>query len=70
MEMTVEARERRLRRLARANGMRLMKSRCRTPSRVDYLGFMLVDDRNCVVAGAGAFAFSMQLDDVEAWFHG
>lgn len=69
MELSEVKREQRLRRLARRHELRLMKSRCRTPSRPDYQGYMLVDDRNCVVAGGETYPFSMQIHDVEAWFH-
>ncbi len=63
-----KVRENRLRRMAERQGLALRKSPRRDPRAVDYGGYMLVDiGTNTVIAGSGAFAFTLSLDDVEAW---
>jgi hypothetical protein len=63
-----KARENRLRRAARRQGITLRKSPRRDPRAYDFGGYMLIDPQtNTVVAGEGSFAFSMSIDDVEAW---
>ena len=60
--------ENRCRRALSRRGFTLQKSRRRDPRAVDYGGYMIVDAAtNTVVAGAGSNAFSMSLDEVEAW---
>jgi len=67
--MTTEKyRENRVRRLLARKGFRLNKS----PSRSTYRqwfgsGYMIVDDRNCVVSGATNRPYSDSLADVEAF---
>lgn len=57
--------EKRLRKLAKSKGLRLMKSRCRTPSDPSYGGYMLVDVyRNYVVEGAYRHEFDATLERV------
>ena len=51
----------RLRKRAKSKGLRLMKSRCRTPDDPSYGGYMLVDDRNIVVEGARQNAYDATL---------
>lgn len=59
--------ENRLRRMAERQGLKLMKSRRRDPRAIDYGGYMLVNAYNMIVAGASPNAYSMSIDDVEAW---
>jgi hypothetical protein len=62
------ARESRLRRKARRQGLRLAKSRSRTPEHHDWQTFCLVDARNnFVVASAGWTTYGLSLDEVESW---
>ena len=58
-------REDRLRRKARRQGLRLVKSRDRNPEIPGYGLYMVVDDRNNVVAG-GSGIYGIDLDAVEA----
>jgi hypothetical protein len=58
-------REDRLRRKARRQGLRLVKSRDHDPEIPGYGLYMIVDDRNNVVAG-GPGIFGIDLDAVEA----
>ncbi len=60
--------ENRCRRALDRRGLTLQKSRRRDPKAIDYGGYMIVDAAtNTAVAGASPIAFSMSLDDVEAW---
>jgi hypothetical protein len=62
------ARESRLRRKARSQGLRLVKSRSRTPEHSDWATFGIVDARsNFVVASAGWTTYGLNLDDIEAF---
>jgi len=64
--MSLAGKEARLRRVARTVGVRVEKSRCRTPETPSYGGYWLVDaDRNFVLEGAHPYAFSMTLEDVD-----
>jgi hypothetical protein len=57
-------REARLRRIASLQGLRIQKSRQRSPELPGYGGYMLVNDRNYIEMGATSFAYSASLDDV------
>jgi hypothetical protein len=59
--------EQRLRRMARRQGYQLRKNPSRTPELPYYGGFMIVDERNCVVAGAHPSAYCMTLGEVWGW---
>ena len=63
----VEQQESRLRHAAARKGLRLKKSRSRRPHDPNFGGYMLVDDRNCVVRGGNHCAFSETLDDIRAY---
>lgn len=57
-----------IRRLAARQGLRLIKSRSRTPDSLSHGGFMLADLATGVaVAGASPFPYSLSLDAAEAW---
>jgi hypothetical protein len=58
-------REDRLRRKARRQGLRLVTSRERNPEIRGYGLYMIVDERNNVVAG-GSGIYGIDLDAVEA----
>ena len=63
-----KVRENRLRRMARRQGLSLLKSRRRDPLAIDYGGYMLVDSTsNSVVMGGDPFPHSATVDEVEAW---
>jgi hypothetical protein len=65
---TVKAREDRVRRKLRDAGYLLRKSRSRTAESVSFGGYMIVDERNCIVGGGHvADGYSMDLETVEAW---
>ena len=58
--------ERRLRRQATAQGLALVKSRCRDERALEFGGFMVIDPATkWIVAGGHPWAFSLGLDDVE-----
>lgn len=60
------SRENRVRRAAQRQGLAIQKSRRRDPQAVDYGGYMLIDPyTNFVLLGAGVFAYSADLDDIE-----
>jgi hypothetical protein len=66
-ERAEAAREQHLRRCAQRQGLALMKSRRRDPRAPDFGGYMVVEPyTNGVVAGASPWAFSLDLDQVEA----
>jgi hypothetical protein len=61
-------REKRLRRMAERQGLRLHKSRRRDPRALDYGGYMLSDIyRKTVVLGGNQHAYSATLDEVEQY---
>jgi hypothetical protein len=61
-----KVRENRVRRMAKRQGMKLMKSRRRDPLAIDYGGYMLVGiHTNTVEYGGSPYAFCASLDDVE-----
>jgi hypothetical protein len=65
--MSSDVRENRLRRMAKRQGLTVLKSRRRDPRAIDYGGYMLVDARtNLVVAGGSPHPYSLDLDEVEA----
>ena len=56
------------RRLARRQGLKLERSRSRTPSDPTYGGYMLVDvATGVVVAGGSPVPYFLSLDDVAAY---
>lgn len=57
--------EDRLRRMARRQGLTLLKSRTRDPRALTYNGFMLADANNYIVAGSHPNGYSMNIDEVE-----
>lgn len=59
--------EDRLRRMARRQGLTLLKSRRRDPRATDYGGYMLSNDSNYIVAGAHPNAYSMSIDEIERY---
>jgi hypothetical protein len=62
-----KVRENRLRRQAQRHGLRLEKSRQRTPCALGYGGYMLVEVyHNWAICGSYPYAFSATLDDIEA----
>ena len=66
--MTGNVRENRLRRMAKRQGFRLVKSRRRDPRAIDYGGYMIVDlQTNAVVAGGSPYAFNLDIDEAEAY---
>lgn len=65
--MKTSAKELRLRRLLAKQDLRLQKTPARHWSREWYgAGYMVVDDRNCVVIGATHRPWDASLDEVEA----
>jgi hypothetical protein len=63
-----KVRENRLRRMAKRQGLQLMKSRRRDPCALGYGGYMLVDAAtNSVVAGEVDSRRALDLDEVEEW---
>ena len=66
----MSARESRVRRLARSMGFSLTKSRSRTPESLEFGGYMISDPfMNAVVVGGHPWAFSLDLDEAEAWLN-
>jgi hypothetical protein len=64
--MTEEkVRENRLRRMAKRQGLQLLKSRARDPRAIGYGGYMLVDSSHVAVLGGMPYAFCASMDDVE-----
>jgi len=63
-EASEKAREARLRRRLRKEGVVLCKSRERTTHMNNYGGYMLADERNYCLWGEN---FELSLDDVEGW---
>ncbi|MFI4976342.1 MAG: hypothetical protein ACHP84_17550 [Caulobacterales bacterium] len=56
------------RRRAASIGLRLEKSRCRTPEHPSFGGYMIVDiKRNFAVAGADHFAYSLSWEDLDTF---
>jgi hypothetical protein len=51
MNTDEKIRENRMRRMAHRQGLALVKSKRRDPRAVGYGGYLLVDERNVVVAG-------------------
>jgi hypothetical protein len=64
--LNTRAREQRLRRLAHRHGLRLEKSRIRTPKASGYGGYRLVDvQHNAVVYGGIPSHYGATLDEIE-----
>jgi hypothetical protein len=59
-----------MRRMADRQGLALVKSRRRDERALDYGMYMLVDERNNVVAGVTSGRMDFSLDDVEAYLTG
>ncbi len=67
----VRRHEDRVRRLAKAQGLALVKSRCRTPGSWIYQTYGLVDPYlNCYVAHHAEGGYGMSLGEVMAWLAG
>lgn len=66
-EPTVKAREARARRALRRDCLFLGKSRARNEFDPSFGGYWIFDERNCVVAGCHPHAFSLSLEEVEAY---
>lgn len=65
--MNIQARESRLRRLLAKRDMRLEKTPARHASREWHgAGYMVIDDRNCVVVGASHRPWDAMIEEVEA----
>src|SRR5712671_6443778 len=68
MDAVEKVREARLRRMAKRQGLKLVRSRRRDPLAIDYGRYVIVDpDSNRTVAGELGSASAMTLDDVEGW---
>lgn len=63
-------RENRLRRAAKRQGLKIVKSRRRDPRALDYGRFMIVDQDNRVVAGELSAGQGLTIDQVEEFLHG
>jgi len=51
-------------------GFSLTKSRSRTPESLEFGGYMISDPfMNAVVVGGHPWAFSLDLDEAEAWLN-
>jgi hypothetical protein len=59
--------EDRLRRMARRQGLNLLKSRRRDPRAYDYNGYMLADENDRAVAGHAPHTYSMSIDEIEKY---
>jgi hypothetical protein len=63
-----KVRENRVRRKAERQGLTLARSRRRDPDARDFGGYMLIDAQtNAVAAGGDPHAYSLTLDEAEAW---
>jgi hypothetical protein len=69
MDAKEKVRENLLRRMAKRQGLVVHKSRTRDPRAIGYGGYMISTD-NAIVAGATPSAFSMNMDEVEAYLLG
>ena len=68
MDTSSKVRENKARRVLDRRGYVLYKSRRRDPHAIDYGGYMIADSQTqAVVAGADPRAFSLTLEDVEAF---
>jgi hypothetical protein len=68
MDQEEKARENRLRRMARRQGLALKRSRQRDPRASGYGGYMLVDIAiNGIVLGASPWFYCASLEDVETY---
>ena len=57
----------RMRRLAKPRGLRLVKSRCRTPEAIEFGGCMLVNDDGVIEHGGTPSFYCINLDEAEAY---
>ncbi len=65
-KVSEQAREARLRRVARRGGLKLQKSRSRTPQAFGYGTYQLIDPyTSMLVAADWNFGFGLSLDDIE-----
>jgi hypothetical protein len=64
-EQDEKVRENKLRRMAKRQGLQLVKSRLRDRRAIGYGTYVLADDRNRIVAGE-----RMSIDDVERYLTG
>ena len=70
MSKQEKAREANARRLAARQGLQLTRSRVRDARAFGFGGYMLIDaDVNTVVYGAHPYAYSLDLDEVEAYLN-
>lgn len=68
MDQREKVRENRLRRMAKRQGVAVVKSRRRDPRALDFGGYGIIDpQRNAWLAGADHHAFELSLDQVEDW---
>jgi hypothetical protein len=68
MSDDVKVRDNRVRRMAKRQGLELIKSRRRDTRALDYGGYLLVDPAtSMVVYSYGWNDFGASLDDIEAW---
>ena len=66
---SAQKREAHARRLAKAHGLLLRKSRTRNTEHVSFDGYMLLDTAtNVAIAGSWPYSFNLTLDEVEAYF--
>jgi|HubBroStandDraft_6_1064221.scaffolds.fasta_scaffold176613_1 hypothetical protein len=66
--MSVKVRENRVRRMAKRQGLSLVKSRRRDPNALDYGLYLVLDPAsNSIVAGSSEIGFGLDLDGVESW---
>lgn len=67
MDTDEKVRENRVRRRLKRLGCRLYKSRVRDPRRLEYGGYLVQNDNNCIVFGGEYHFYSATLQDVEKW---
>lgn len=66
-----KVRENKARRMAKRQGLELVKSRRRDPRATDFGMYVLVDpETNGIVHGAASGRYDLSLDDVEAYLTG
>lgn len=68
-DMEQRVRENRLRRAAKRQGLRLVKSRRRDPRALDYGRYWLLDSRNRLLSGNPYRDHSATLDEVEKYLY-
>jgi hypothetical protein len=65
--LMIKVRENRLRRMAQRQGLMVQKAKLRDPYASGFGTYMLVDERNFVVAMGSPNGFGLTLDEVEEW---